>query len=183
MARKGPCVCATKPYCKGLCKSCYVAMRYRIRQADKPRLRRAPGPPDCHPERKHMALGLCAACYAGHLKRLHPERYQEHQRRHRAKRLPRTREAIRRWALWQKFKITPAQYEDMLQAQGGTCALCHRPERKLGKRLAVDHCHATGRVRQLLCGPCNVVLGYIENQEWFGRASAYLERHKAEGAA
>jgi hypothetical protein len=126
-----------------------------------------------------MALGMCDACYKAHQKRRDPERIKAQQKRYRDKRTPRSREAIRKWSLWQKFKITPEQYEQMLQAQSGLCALCQRPERKLAKRLAVDHCHASGLVRELLCGPCNVVLGYIENEAWFSRALAYIQKHKA----
>jgi hypothetical protein len=181
--RKGPCVCATDPYCKGLCKSCYYATRYRIRNDGKPRQRRAPAPPDCHPDRKHEAQGMCEPCYKAFLKRSDPERFKAYGRTERAKRRPRTREAIRRSALRLKFGITPEQYDAMAIAQGGVCALCQRPERTLAKRLAVDHCHATGLVRELLCGPCNVVLGYIENPEWYQRALAYLAKHRARGAA
>jgi len=181
--KSGPCLCATEPYCKGLCKRCYRAAGYKERTKNKPRVRRAPGPPDCHPDRKHMARGLCAPCYQRFQKQRDPERYREIERRQRAKRLPRSRAAIRRWSLWQKFRITPEQFDAMLVEQRGVCALCDRPERTLAKRLAVDHDHATSVVRGLLCGPCNVVLGYIENERWFARASAYLARHKARGAA
>lgn len=170
-------------YAKGQCQACYERDGYARRTKFKPRVRRRPGPPECHPDRKHEARGLCEACYKAHQVRQNPERYKEYARVERAKRRPKSRAAIRKWSLWQKFKITPEQYDEMLAAQDSLCALCLRHERTKSKRLAVDHCHATGLVRGLLCGPCNVVLGYIENPEWFGRAQAYLEKHKARGAA
>lgn len=61
-----------------------------------------------------------------------------------------------------KFGITIAQYDAMLAEQGGVCARCHQPpgEGRI-KRLAVDHCHTTGVIRGLLCGPCTY-LGRLE---------------------
>jgi len=56
-------------------------------------------------------------------------------------------------ALWRRYGITVAQYDKMLKRQKGTCALCGKPPKT--KRLAVDHDHATKRVRGLLCFLCN----------------------------
>lgn len=69
-------------------------------------------------------------------------------------------------------------YEAMCRAQGGLCALCGKPNP--GKRkLAVDHCHATGVVRALLCSPCNTGLGYFRDDVSLLRAAAgYLEKHQ-----
>lgn len=51
------------------------------------------------------------------------------------------------------YGITGADYEALLERQGGKCAICRaRPK---SKRLAVDHDHKTGEVRGLLCGRCN----------------------------
>lgn len=72
----------------------------------------------------------------------------------------------------------------MHTAQGGVCAICGRPEtckHKDGRtrRLAVDHCHATGKVRALLCAACNNGIGrFEENIENIRRAIAYLEKHR-----
>lgn len=64
--------------------------------------------------------------------------------------------------LWYEYKLTCEQYEALVQAQGGVCAICETaPE--AGKRLVIDHCHATGVVRALLCTYCNVVVGAYEN--------------------
>lgn len=47
------------------------------------------------------------------------------------------------------YGISPSQYEELLERQGGRCAICRvRPK---SKRLAVDHNHQTGEVRGLLC--------------------------------
>ena len=88
----------------------------------------------------------------------------------------------RRW-LKRKYGITPEQYKEMEEAQGGACAICKRPENSVHaatgevKLLAVDHCHETGRVRGLLCWRCNVVIGKAEDRPDLLRSmAAYLER-------
>ncbi len=60
-----------------------------------------------------------------------------------------------------RYGITPKQYFELLASQGGCCAICGQPEsakhnktQKIQK-LAVDHCHVTGKVRGLLCQDCN----------------------------
>lgn len=62
--------------------------------------------------------------------------------------------AARRAHLWKCFQITLEEYEEILEAQGGACACCHRKP-KPGKSLAVDHDHKTGLIRGLLCFMCN----------------------------
>lgn len=51
------------------------------------------------------------------------------------------------------YGITGADYEKLLEAQGGKCAICRARPRS--KRLAVDHDHKSGAVRGLLCSRCN----------------------------
>lgn len=80
----------------------------------------------------------------------------------------------RRRLLQRDFGLSEADYEAMLQAQEGACALCRkRPD--VGKHLAVDHCHKTGRVRGLLCMLCNTALGkFNDDPERLRDAIAYL---------
>lgn len=94
----------------------------------------------------------------------------------------------RRLQLKADYGLTPEQYDAMLEAQGGVCALCARPERakRDGKvmRMPVDHCHETGRVRALLCHACNRAIGLLgEDVELLRRAIDYLLRHKSEAMA
>lgn len=50
----------------------------------------------------------------------------------------------------------------MLDEQGGGCKLCGR--RPYGKnKMPVDHDHRTGKVRGILCTPCNRALGILED--------------------
>lgn len=79
------------------------------------------------------------------------------------------------------YGITRADYDCMLAAQGGTCALCDAtPETQRAKYTTyfhVDHCHTTGRVRGLLCGEHNLMLGRFGDDPAQLRAAAdYLER-------
>jgi hypothetical protein len=68
-----------------------------------------------------------------------------------------------------RYGITQNQYDEMLAAQGGVCAICRGPntqvDSRTGKvrRFHVDHDHETGTVRGLLCHFCNVVLGMVED--------------------
>lgn len=59
------------------------------------------------------------------------------------------------------YGITVEEYDRLLHQQQGGCARCGAVPRN-GLRLAVDHNHESGRVRGLLCGPCNTYLGRLE---------------------
>lgn len=74
-----------------------------------------------------------------------------------------TRERRRRNNLAWKYGITHEAYDEMLAAQGGGCALCSHVPSGNERRLAVDHCHVTKRVRGLLCGRCNRALGLLRD--------------------
>lgn len=51
------------------------------------------------------------------------------------------------------YGINAAEYDHLLELQGGRCAICR--SRPKSKRLAVDHDHKSGAVRGLLCSRCN----------------------------
>lgn len=92
------------------------------------------------------------------------------------------RDRVRNTAFQAKFGISLAQYHELLEAQGGACAICGRPEsaERNGKVrwLAIDHCHNTNKVRGLLCGSCNPMIGYArDNIEVLEKAVAYLKRN------
>lgn len=71
------------------------------------------------------------------------------------------------------YGISDADYDQILIAQGGTCAICGKA-RGIRRRLAVDHDHKTGAVRGLLCDPCNrVVIGRYDTAA-LTRAITYL---------
>ena len=77
-----------------------------------------------------------------------------------------------------KFGLTPEQYSALLSAQGGVCVICGTPPTEK-RRLAVDHDHATGKVRGLLCGRCNLTIGALEEDtKLLDRAKAYLLEHR-----
>lgn len=76
---------------------------------------------------------------------------------------------------------TVAEFQALMAAQGGVCAICKSPDpkNKLCKRLYVDHCHTTNRIRGLLCRPCNSVLGFVQDQpDVLREAAAYLEARR-----
>lgn len=76
-----------------------------------------------------------------------------------------------------KYGLSLEQYEAMLAAQGGVCAVCGEPPAD-GKRLAVDHDHTTGRVRSLLDDRCNVAIGMaLDSPERLRSLADYLDSH------
>jgi hypothetical protein len=85
--------------------------------------------------------------------------------------------------LREKYGLTPAQYDAMATQQGGVCAVCRKPETARGRggaprRLAVDHDHRSGAVRQLLCHRCNLVTWAVEESpELLDEVRSYLLRH------
>lgn len=76
------------------------------------------------------------------------------------------------------YKITLEDFDRMVTAQGGVCAICGlnpNPDR----RLSVDHDHTTGKIRALLCGLCNYGLGAFKDDTLrLDKAIRYLEYHR-----
>jgi hypothetical protein len=82
----------------------------------------------------------------------------------------------RRARLKGKYGLTVEQFDAMLADQGGTCAICGTDQPGT-KGWCVDHCHHTGRVRGVLCTPCNTGIGQMKDDPARLRAAAaYLER-------
>lgn len=78
-----------------------------------------------------------------------------------------------------KYGLTLDTYQRLWDQQGGRCAICgvETP----GRSLPVDHCHATGRVRGLLCQECNMGLGKLgDTLERMQQVIAYLTAAKQE---
>lgn len=61
------------------------------------------------------------------------------------------------------YGITEREYDAILTFQGGVCYVCERPPVNI--RLSIDHDHATGLVRGLLCWDCNRALQMLRDQE------------------
>lgn len=68
------------------------------------------------------------------------------------------------YQLQRKFDMSPEDYVRLLLLQGRRCAVCRRHRDELQQDLVVDHCHASGRVRGLLCRACNQALGLVRDQ-------------------
>jgi len=73
-----------------------------------------------------------------------------------------------------------AEYNALLEIQGGVCAICGSDDPKTGGRsFAVDHDHVTGKVRGLLCSPCNRALGgFNDDPVRLQRAVDYLKEEQ-----
>jgi hypothetical protein len=74
-----------------------------------------------------------------------------------------------------QYGITVLEYRQILADQGGVCSICLRPPNGRWDTLTIDHCHATGAVRGLLCGTCNKAIGCLQDSvDVVERAANYL---------
>jgi len=70
-----------------------------------------------------------------------------------------------------RYGLEQEQYEQMFLNQNGKCAICRENVVR-----DVDHCHATGKIRGLLCQTCNLMIGYSkDNPEVLRLGAEYLE--------
>lgn len=82
------------------------------------------------------------------------------------------------------FGINANDYDKMLKKQNGVCGICKKEEKERhqnGKlrKLAIDHCHSTGKIRGLLCTKCNQGLGnFKDNESYLEQAIKYLKENK-----
>jgi|SRR6185503_4818109 len=76
------------------------------------------------------------------------------------------------------YGLAPAAFAGMVERQQNCCAICHE-EMGEGHNRHIDHDHATGRVRELLCSNCNRALGGArDNPDLLRAMAAYVERHR-----
>lgn len=97
----------------------------------------------------------------------------------------RARKNHREWTLRSLYGISESEFQALLAAQAGKCALCSVVFTEVGRRnLCVDHDHVTGEVRGLLCRLCNRSIAQLgDNAEGLRRAVAYLDRGREQSAA
>lgn len=130
-----------------------------------------------------------AAAAAKRFRKNNPESVRASQRRWNAKNKDRVAAYKRRYSqanaakqraidMRRRFGISIEDYDELLIAQVGRCAICGAPPTKR-KALAVDHDHETGNLRGLLCSNCNVGLGnFKDDPARLATAINYLEEVK-----
>lgn len=71
-----------------------------------------------------------------------------------------------------KYGLSNKQFVDLLNTQGGVCAICGKPETRHDNQsknktcnLSIDHNHKTGKLRGLLCNNCNTGIGHLKVDE------------------
>lgn len=75
--------------------------------------------------------------------------------------------------LLKRYGLSQDQFERLLLDQNGLCKICGQKD--ADRELAIDHCHATGRIRGLLCQKCNTALGlFKDNIELLRKSIIYL---------
>ena len=136
----------------------------------------------CRTLAKHLNLpAICDNCGEGFTKNHSKTKWcsprcaqQHHQKVTNRRQIDKRRE--------DKYKMSPGQYKRMLGFQCGVCAICGQQETNtrngVAIRLAIDHCHKTGRNRSLLCARCNMLLGNLEdNFALIDNFIEYLQYH------
>lgn len=149
--------------------------------------------PVCNGTSGRYAKGKCRKCYEKHLRESNPD-YAERQRQNRrdwearnpdkvrklAKRrasdpTARARDKRTKWLGYLKKRGLTEQRYNELCAKG--CAICGAT-----KHLHIDHCHATGKFRGILCSRCNNGLGFLDDcVEGLERALRYLKAFERDG--
>lgn len=133
-----------------------------------------------HPERTHARTKTWAAANRERLRALARARYKKGGEKLK-KKLRATRKAHPEWSrnvhLKANFGISLKQWNSILEAQDNCCACCRSREPGSKHGWHTDHDHKTGRLRGILCQPCNLMLGSAKDSVENLRAGiSYLER-------
>ena len=147
----------------------------------------------CHVNKPLQDFYKHATCKDGHLnicrqctmtrtnayRRANPQRNKKYHAEWRSKNPTRAKEINRNSRIRCTYGLTHLDYLTLLLKQNHGCAICGTAKRGRHKRFHIDHCHATGKVRGLLCHHCNLMLGNAkDNIETLATAITYLSRHK-----
>jgi hypothetical protein len=180
--------CEDKHVAKGLCTRHYGLKQRRgdpLAEIVRRKPRRQP-PPETRTCRTcgrtgsasdfRPGLNQCRPCnnaYKKAWKEAHPEKVQAmHERTHDW----RVRYELRRRA--RNNGLDPDVIEAYYNAHDGRCEICGNPPRPGGRDLNMDHDHATGEFRGMLCGNCNAGIGrFKDDPARLEAAILYLKRH------
>lgn len=140
--------CSKPLKCSGWCSGHYE--QHRKGATLKPLRPRSWAGLSCHCGQPIKAKGLC-------------QKHYDLTRTNRQGTLEQRRSRILRF----HYGMTLDEYNKMHRDQDGLCAICHNPESAqnagIVKNLAVDHDHATNRIRSLLCQNCNTAVGLLKD--------------------
>ena len=120
---------------------------------------------------RHRHKSRCKSC-----ERIRERKWSKSKRVHIKQKDPnRLKVQKRRDQLRHRFNLTIGEYDKILEKQQGKCAICGGGKEKQKYKFAVDHCHATGKIRGILCRNCNVGLGFFkDNPRSLTNALTYL---------
>lgn len=91
---------------------------------------------------------------------------------------PHNHSGLEKWdaVIRRTYGISLAEYDAMLEKQGGGCAICGKTVDVGGRRLPIDHCHETAKVRGILCSHCNQGIGhFFDSPDLLMQAATYLK--------
>ena len=92
---------------------------------------------------------------------------------------PDLRRKQREWNLKRDYGINIEEYDLVFKQQNGLCAICKQKSTHRSGALFVDHDHASGKLRALLCNPCNLLLGHSKDDiSILEEAIKYLNKYK-----
>jgi hypothetical protein len=89
---------------------------------------------------------------------------------------PKIRDYHKNYKLQVRYGLTTEAFDSMFVGQGDVCAVCETSNWGL-RGPTVDHNHATGAIRGILCDNCNTAIGRLKDNSLIARVIAdYLER-------
>ncbi|MFM7009119.1 MAG: endonuclease VII domain-containing protein [Betaproteobacteria bacterium] len=116
--------------------------------------------------------GYCNAC-EGKYREANRERYKTRSRKRSKRRRKESPDYVKSKILQTRYGISLEERNAMEVTQSGKCLICN----EIPKRLVVDHCHTSGKVRGLLCDHCNTGLGrFKDSPELLMAAIRYLKK-------
>ena len=119
-------------------------------------------------------LRICKVCRNSYHK-IWYDKNKDKLRRYSKKRYIKNKQYHYEYRIKKTFDISIEEYNEMFSKQNGECAICGIHQKDLNRRLAIDHCHTTNKIRGLLCGKCNCGIGNLEdNIELLKKAIKYL---------
>lgn len=120
----------------------------------------------------------CTDCYNRHYREKHQNKTDD-ERRHvyQTMKEKTTFDSRKNYRLNNRFGITLSDFNDRLKSQDNKCYICGS-EFANPRAAKVDHDHETGKVRKLLCHPCNISLGLLkEDLTILQNCINYIQEH------